>query len=429
MQDQVTWTFLYDDQDGNLDNGTPNFADLELAATRHGFAVPVVSQGVHIAHAGLESTTDTVLARTVTATVEGLSAGVDPSSVKLFYRVSGGAFQEVPMSPAGPPDVFEASLPPASQSDRVEYYIEAADSAAHVNRSPTNAPVALHRYDVAYLYDPCEALGGWTIGDPSDGAIAGIWINAEPVGNDTRPEYDVTGGSGANCFVTGNTGNVNGGKTTLYSPVYDLSGKSGVVVRYDRWYSNDFEAIGPLVGRDDYWQVDISNDGGTSWVPVEDTNEGTESWIEVEVAVDSIFPAPSEVQFRFVAEDTGSATRIHAAVDELRIIVENDISTAVADAGSDAPRSFALGENRPNPFNPTTTLSYSIPMKDRVSIAVFAPSGRLVRTLVDEVREAGSYQAVWDGTDDSGRPVGSGVYFYRLRSGDRAESRRMTLIR
>ncbi|RPJ41691.1 MAG: hypothetical protein EHM19_11375 [Candidatus Latescibacterota bacterium] len=429
MQDQVTWVFVYDDEDGNMDNGTRNFADLADAAARRGFAAPIVSQGVQIAHAGLASTTDTVFSRDVTATAEGLTAGVDPSSVKLYYRVSGGAFQELPMTPAGPPDEYEGTLPAAPRNARVEYYLEAADSAGHVNRSPTNAPVALHFYDVAYLYDPCEAVGGWTIGDVSDDATNGIWINADPVGNETRAEYDASPGSGVNCFVTGNTGNVNEGRTTLFSPTYDLSGTQGVVVRYARWFSNDFEAVGPLVGRDDYWMVDVSNDGGATWVPVENTNEGTESWVEIEVEIDSIFPAPDQVRFRFAAEDTGSATRIHAAVDELRILVESDISTAVAEDASGAPRRFELAANRPNPFNPRTAIAYTIPEKGRVSLEIFAPSGRLVKRLVDSVVDAGSYQAAWDGTDGSGRAVGSGVYFYRLRTAGREESRRMTLIR
>ncbi|MFH1679888.1 MAG: FlgD immunoglobulin-like domain containing protein, partial [Candidatus Eisenbacteria bacterium] len=430
MQDQVTWTFLYDDDDGNLDNGTPNFADLASAAAQRGFEAPVVSEGVQITHAGIPSTTDTVSSRTAVATVEGLSAGIDPSSIKLWWRTSGGGFSEIPMAPSGTPGDYEAEIPPFSRNSRVEYYIEAADSASHVGRSPTNAPVALHRYDVVYLYDPCEEVGGWTIGDSTDEATGGVWINAEPVGNETRPEHDATPGSGENCFVTGNTGNVNGGKTTLYSPVYPLYGREEVVARYARWFSNDFEAVGPLVGRDDYWNVHVSNDGGETWVSVEETNEGTESWVEIEVRIDSLFAYANLVRFRFTADDSGSATRVHAAVDEFRVLASPEISTAVAEGGSGgAPLAFSLGENRPNPFNPLTTFSYTIPAKSRVSLDIFSVSGRLVRSLVDGVQEAGGYQAAWDGTDRFGRPVASGVYFYRLKSGGLTESRRMILVR
>lgn len=431
MPDQVTWTFIYDDDDGNLDTGTPNFADMAASATARGFAVPVISQGVQITHAGLESTTDEVSSRTVTAVVTGLSAGIDPSSVMLHHRVDGGLFTDVGMTPTGGADEYEATIPAAAQGSRVEYFVDASDSASHHAASPGNAPVALHKYDVVYLYDPCETVGGWTIGDVTDDATAGIWIDAEPIGNETRPDFDATPAAGENCFVTGNTANVRNGKTTLYSPVYDLAGKSDVLVRYDRWYSNDFEAVAPLNGRDDYWNVDVTGDGSQTWLPVEETNNGTESWIEIEVDVSALFPVLGDIQFRFTAADTGSATRIHAAVDELRILVGSDISTDVADAdgAANAPRRFALDQNRPNPFNPVTSIAYEVGLRGKVTLGVYDVRGRHVRTLVDGVQTEGAYRVTWDGKDDGERPVGSGVYFYRLRNAEGEITKKMTLLR
>ena len=430
MPDQVTWAFLYDDNDGNLDTGTPNWTELSRAAGRRGFPVPLVSQGVQITHDGLPSTTDAGSPRTVTALVEGLTGGIVPSSVKMFYRVDGGAYSEDAMVPTGTPDEYEATLPASALNSRVEYYLEAADSMFHVNWSPSNAPASHHRYDVVFLYDPCESLAGWTLGDPSDDATAAWWINDEPIGSDTRPEYDATPGDGQNCFVTGNAGNVRNGKTTLYSPVYDLAGESGVVVRYRRWYSNDFEAVAPLMGRDEYWNAHISNDAGETWVTLEDTNIGTESWVEIEAEIDSIFPSPDQIQFRFVARDTGDPTRIHAGVDEMRFLVYGGVATDVAASDAAAPpRVLRLDQNRPNPFNPVTTISFDVPHRSEVSLTLFNVQGRRVRTLVDGERNAGAYRVVWDGTDESGRSVASGVYFYRLESDGKTEHRKMTLLR
>ncbi|MFH1278793.1 MAG: T9SS type A sorting domain-containing protein [Candidatus Eisenbacteria bacterium] len=431
MEDQVTWTFIYDDNDGDLDTGTPNFPELSAAATKKGFPVPVISAGVQITHGGLPSTEDEFSPRVVTAVAQGLTTGIDPNSVKLFYRVDGAAFAEVAMTPAGGADEYEATLPAAPMNSRVQYYIEAADSSFHVNWSPGGAPLGLHTYDVAFLYDPCESLGAWTLGDTADDATNGVWINDEPVGNLTRPEYDWTPGDGEICFVTGNTSNVKNGRTTLYSPVFDLSGKTDVTVRYSRWYSNDFEAVAPLQGRDDYWNADVTNDGGASWQSLENTNVGTESWVEVEADLSVLYPSLGSVRFRFTAADTGSPTRVHAAVDELRIFTAGDVSTSVADAeaGSGVPRAFALAQNRPNPFNPTTTIAYEIGKKGKVSLAVFDVRGRRVRALVDDVQTAGAYRVSWDGKDDGNRPAGSGVYFYRLRSADGEIAKKMTLLR
>ena len=92
------------------------------------------------------------------------------------------------------------------------------------------------------------------------------------------------------------------------------------------------------------------------------------------------------------------------------------------------PRPF-LGQNTPNPFNPRTVISYELATGGRVTLQVFDAAGRLVTTLVDGERGAGPHRAAWNGTDDSGREVGTGVYFYRLRQAGEIRTRKMTLIR
>jgi len=79
------------------------------------------------------------------------------------------------------------------------------------------------------------------------------------------------------------------------------------------------------------------------------------------------------------------------------------------------PRSYALSQNYPNPFNPVTAISYQLPFESAVRVTVFDVSGRKVRTLVDSPSlKPGYYVAVWDGRNDAGKPVASGVYFYRM---------------
>jgi hypothetical protein len=91
---------------------------------------------------------------------------------------------------------------------------------------------------------------------------------------------------------------------------------------------------------------------------------------------------------------------------------------------------YALENARPNPFNPRTTIGYSLAKEQRVFLRVYDLSGRLVRTLVNgELVSAGSHQAIWDGVDAGGHRVASGVYFYRLDAGDFEETKRMTLVK
>ena len=104
------------------------------------------------------------------------------------------------------------------------------------------------------------------------------------------------------------------------------------------------------------------------------------------------------------------------------------ISTAVADQPA-PPASFAL-LNRPNPFNPVTEIRMVLPENAPVSFEVYDVSGRLLRTLLPAgPRSAGTVRAVWDGTDDGGREVPSGVYFCRAEAGRYRATRKMTLIR
>jgi hypothetical protein len=93
-----------------------------------------------------------------------------------------------------------------------------------------------------------------------------------------------------------------------------------------------------------------------------------------------------------------------------------------------APR-LDLWQNSPNPFNPSTTIRFTTPTSGVVNVAIYDVNGRLVRTLVDGPLPAGQHGVVWDGTDASGRHVASGVYLYRLTSGEGTVTKRMVLLR
>jgi hypothetical protein len=104
--------------------------------------------------------------------------------------------------------------------------------------------------------------------------------------------------------------------------------------------------------------------------------------------------------------------------------------TGVADAApASAPKEFRLHANYPNPFNPSTTLRYDVPSKAKVTIQVFDLAGRLVKTLVDEEKSAGSYQISWDGKDELGRAVASGVYFARMKAAGYLHTTKMILVK
>jgi choice-of-anchor B domain-containing protein len=90
---------------------------------------------------------------------------------------------------------------------------------------------------------------------------------------------------------------------------------------------------------------------------------------------------------------------------------------------------FALYQNAPNPFNPSTTLPYAIPASMPVELAVYNVAGQRIRTLVNDVRPPGPHSEVWDGRDDRGQTVAAGVYFARLSAGGEVDTKRMVFVK
>jgi len=93
------------------------------------------------------------------------------------------------------------------------------------------------------------------------------------------------------------------------------------------------------------------------------------------------------------------------------------------------PSSYSLEQNYPNPFNPSTIISYRLPKSGNVQIKIFDALGREVRSLINEEKNAGKHNILWDSRDNYGSKVSSGVYFYTITAGDFAETKKMVLLK
>jgi hypothetical protein len=143
---------------------------------------------------------------------------------------------------------------------------------------------------------------------------------------------------------------------------------------------------------------------------------GWQAWVTVSAT--ATLPA-GEQTMRFVPASGGFNINYFEVVSS---------PTAVA-PGRQSAR-FTLHPCYPNPFNPTTTISFELREQAPVTLAIYDVTGRRVKTLVDtEITGPGFYEEVWDGRDGKGRTVASGVYFYRLDAGGYTESRRMVLAK
>jgi hypothetical protein len=104
-------------------------------------------------------------------------------------------------------------------------------------------------------------------------------------------------------------------------------------------------------------------------------------------------------------------------------------TTAVKESVAEEPSSFELAQNYPNPFNPGTRIKFHVPATSMVHLEVFNITGQHIATLLEEKRAGGEHELVWDGRNDLGQPVPSGVYLLSIRAGEFAQTRKMVLAR
>jgi hypothetical protein len=182
--------------------------------------------------------------------------------------------------------------------------------------------------DCQVSFDLEPGSQGFTAGAAGDDATTGVWVRVDPVGTEAQPENDHTPSPGTMCFVTGQgtpggtvgDNDVDGGRTTLLSPVLDLSAAGDPHVGYWRWYSNT-AGSSPNA---DVFTVDVSGNGGLSWVNVETVGPAgpatSGGWSFHEFRVADLVPPTASVRLRFVASDLGAGSIVEAAIDDLVVL-------------------------------------------------------------------------------------------------------------
>jgi cytochrome c peroxidase len=142
---------------------------------------------------------------------------------------------------------------------------------------------------------------------------------------------------------------------------------------------------------------------------------------------------PPEVPENVNQDELGDLGLSPAEVDTivafLETLTDGYVLSARRVASSVVPTGPTLGQNYPNPFNPETEISYSLPAACHVELSVYNLLGQRIRILVNDYQSSGQRTARWDGTDEDGNDVASGVYFYRMRAGELAYSKKMILMR
>jgi len=153
-----------------------------------------------------------------------------------------------------------------------------------------------------------------------------------------------------------------------------------------------------------------SGDGGFTWASLAPAFGG-QPWFH-DLSIDPVNPS-----------------QVYAATTWGVYRFEPDRITAVEEEAIFTPQALILDQNYPNPFNPQTAIVYQLPKRTRVKLVIYNMAGQRVKILVDKNQTEGRYQIVWDGTDDSGEAVGSGLYLYRLSTNDKVLVKRMVFVK
>jgi len=139
----------------------------------------------------------------------------------------------------------------------------------------------------------------------------------------------------------------------------------------------------------------------------------------------NFFNAGDIIFVRFRLSSDALAVAWGWAIDNIKI----QSSPTRTDSDETLPTSFALEQNYPNPFNPSTTINYSLPVESNVELKVYNIQGREITTLVNDIQSAGNKKISWNGTNNFGNQVTSGIYFYVIKAGDFVQSKKMILLR
>jgi len=171
--------------------------------------------------------------------------------------------------------------------------------------------------------------------------------------------------------------------------------------------------------------VQVSNDDGASWVDLERTAQSAREWRLMEFNLGETLALTNQMRVRFRASDQGGPSIVEAAVDDVEIVY---FGLTPASVEEPAAAGFGFHRGLTNPLRPGSGILFSLEETGPARLMVYDVQGRAVRRMLDAALPAGSHRVIWDGRDDGGRMLPTGIYFYRLESGSRSQVRKALVI-
>lgn len=256
----------------------------------------------------------------------------------------------------------------------------------------------------------CIGNGTTTLADSAENGT-GNWTFTGGWGTTTSQSY-----SPPTSFTespTGNYGNTQTRTMTLAVPI-NVSSNPVTVLSY--YYRHDIEPL-------DNAYIQVSSNNGTNWVSVKYYYGQQLSWKQEVLDITELANRSAQMRIRFIIVTNGSTTADGIYIDNIKIQNYQDVLTGGVTSG-EIPGEYSLEQNYPNPFNPSANIKYQLPKAGFVKLTVFDALGRTVQILVNENKPAGKYEVQFNGSK-----LSSGVYFYKLESGQFTDIKKMMLVK
>ncbi|MCP4580465.1 MAG: S8 family serine peptidase [candidate division Zixibacteria bacterium] len=341
----------------------------------------------------------------ISAIITG-GADINNSEVYLYWRTDYAEEFIQSQMIAGGEDYFEAVVPGLDEGF-MQYYIYAED----VNGIYTTYPYGGPDNFLEVQINSTEFFDSFENG-------LYYWMTEGTFGN-----WSVT----AERSATGNVSVADSPYRNYYNDAeLTLTSKFKLDLYDAEAASVSFEARHILQTNLDMVYFEVSTDDGVSWEAPGPVITGSQ-FNFAETEIDLADYLGSSLRFRFRMVTDGSSPRDGINIDDFYL--DWEAPTDIADGDRNIPQRFSLNQNYPNPFNPSTIIGFSLAKPGLVNLDIYDLLGKKVKTLQSGNLASGGHEIIWDGTDDSGDDVASGVYLYKLDTGETSQVERMTLLR
>jgi len=420
-------TLFTDDDDGNLSNGTPNIIEIVKAFNAHQIGTNLFMK-YGFQHEQHPDTKEVEEPYTIDFVIQSPSIqGSGADSVLLIWSIND--FEKINIATAqlmnAETGEYQVKIPAQKAGTFIKYYMHAWEPLSQTPIDFYKSVNGKQPFTFLVGYNSVFLDGfensDWTSGDVSDNAQRGMWENAIPQRVDMsvygigvlQPGADYSD-DGMKCWVTGAKGStmqyaqyMPNGRTTLISPEFDLNNYNKPVLKYQRWFFNLYGISVP--GYETYFRTELSFDGGLTWERIESTKEPTDEWEETYIMLHSYIPENAEkfkVKFIFDAPRSNQVLSLHEGlIDDFEILSIDESLVSVDEYDKD----YSI-EVYPNPFSNSTAI--------RINQGHFVSDFKIYNILGMNVRSFSDLSGVsvinWDGRDNQGIKLESGLYIYKI---------------